>query len=261
MIDDYVGPRRMQHLHTAVQQGAAEQDTAQNHDMQEDAAVESAAQPHKVPSSSEYTISVQDVREHLRSKGLSKSKDTVQRWCRTGELSCQKRGVLNRYFTTEASLLSLEKRLLPDMIAETIGEATSEQEDAAANAPAYTGMQVHSPEDTAAYSGKPLHEGADDEPPVDEPTNTEHTSPTAPKASGLEVENKVLREQLALQADQIEFLKEEVRSNREQRGAVVQISNRMLETLETISIGGRLERPKTSDPATYPPADGERSRV
>lgn len=247
MIEDYVGPRRMQHMHTAVPQRAAGQDKAQKNDMQEDAAVESAAQLHAVPSPGEFTISVQDVREHLRSKGLSKSKDTVQRWCRNGELTCQKRGVLNRYFTTEASLLALEKKLLPDMIAETIGEATGVQEDAAAHAPAYTGTQVH--------------EGAESQPLVDEPIKAEHTSPTSPDTSGLAVENRALREQLALQADQIEFLKEEVRSNREQRGAVVQISNRMLETLESMAIGGRLERPKSSDPVTYTDIDASTDRV
>ncbi|MEL7048469.1 MAG: hypothetical protein AAFO75_05825, partial [Pseudomonadota bacterium] len=63
------------------------------------------AQPPIAPTAEDYTISVEQVREHFKSKGLSKSKDTVQRWGRSGELDCQKRGVLSRYFTTEVSVV------------------------------------------------------------------------------------------------------------------------------------------------------------
>ncbi len=73
----------------------------------------------------DYTISVEQVREHFRSKGLTKSKDTVQRWCRTGDLDCRKLGLLSRYFTTETSLLMLERKLLPDLIAENAGQVRS----------------------------------------------------------------------------------------------------------------------------------------
>ena len=44
------------------------------------------------------------------------------------------------------------------------------------------------------------------------------------------------------------ILQEEIRSGREQRGAAVQISNRVLQTLEAIAIGGRLERTTQSEP-------------
>ena len=68
-------------------------------------------------------------------------------------------------------------------------------------------------------------------------------------------ENAGLRDQLKSKDSEIEFLREEVRTARDQRGAVVQISNRMLETLETIAIGGRLARPKGDagdQPVRYP---------
>ncbi len=76
-------------------------------------------------------------------------------------------------------------------------------------------------------------------------------APITTDLSRLTAENEGFREQLKNRDCQIEFLQEEIRSGREQRGAVVQISNRMLETLETMAIGGRLERPKTSDPVRY----------
>ena len=94
---------------------------------------------------------MEQVRQHFRSKGVSKSKDTFQRWCRTGELFCQKRGVLNRYFTPEASLNVLDPKLQPDWIAETSGEI----------APPETPVQLHTAAASDAHSGMPLNEGAD----------------------------------------------------------------------------------------------------
>ena len=91
MTDHYIAPRRTVQLHAPVSQPDAAEETLQNNDLQQDAGVFSGTQKQPLPSPEDYTISVEQVREHFRSKGLSKSKDTVQRWCRTGELTCQKR--------------------------------------------------------------------------------------------------------------------------------------------------------------------------
>lgn len=263
MNDNYMGSRRLVPLH------AAAQNKAESNDLQQDAAASTEMQLHALPSPEDFTISVEQVREHFRSKGVFKSKDTVQRWCRTGELTCQKRGVLNRYFTTEASLKELEQKILPDMIADTSGEAKLVQLDAAADTPAHTDFQLHAGEDTAARSGTPQHK--DPEMQLHAAANSEPNEiiKSSSGLSHLEAENEGLRKQVELQNDQIEFLREEVRAARDQRGAVVQISNRMLETLETMAVGGRLDRPRqpggssqqSTDPVTMEQSQPVRDRV
>ena len=71
-----------------------------------------------------YVLSVEEIRARLLDVGLPKSKDTVQRYCREGTLSCLKLGMLRRYFATEDSV---------DVLIENL------QQDA----DAYNGMQVH----------------------------------------------------------------------------------------------------------------------
>lgn len=263
-MEHYLGARRTVPLHAAVQQDAVVEDTAQNNDLQQVAGAPNSTPEHATPRPEEFTISVEQVREHFRKKGVQKSKDTVQRWCRTGALSCQKRGYFNRYFTTEASLKALETKLLPDMIAETAGEmksADSEvQQVSAVPTDADSGVQLHSPEDAAARPGMhqvetaaPPHAAAFND-PKDRTANWE----------GVIAENAGLREQLKSKESEIEFLREEVRAARDQRGAVVQISNRMLETLETITIGGRLERindVSQGNPVRYQPQNPDRRAV
>lgn len=258
MNDQLIGTRRPEPLH------ASAQSTAQNNDMQQVAADAEDMQLHALLSPEDFTISVEQVREHFRSKGLSKSKDTVQRWCRTGELTCQKRGVLNRYFTTEASLLELERKLLPDMIADGVDtkpSASSVQPDAAAIPKQIIGVPLHEDVDAPARSETPEHEGIQVQTHATAPAADVPLQTTAPDMSRLQAENDGLREQLKNRDGQIEFLQEEIRSAREQRGAIVQISNRMLETLETIAIGGRLERPKPTEPVRYPHTLEEESEV
>lgn len=237
MKDEYIQPRRSMPHYAAEQRGFAAKDALEIQGIQQDAGASNDLQRKALPSPEDFTISVEQVREHFRSKGLTKSKDTVQRWCRNGDLTCQKRGVLGRYFTTETSLLELERKLLPDMIAENAGAISSikteVQPHAAEVAPDRSGLQVDAAEDANAYSS------IQEQVQVDAPA---HSGDTNPEVARLSAEVIGLNAQLKNRDSQIEFLQEEIRSGREQRGAVVQISNRMLETLETMAIGGRLER-------------------
>ncbi|MFC6583694.1 hypothetical protein [Sulfitobacter aestuariivivens] len=233
-------------MHTA-------EDTEQNNDLQEDTAAHDDVQVHAASLPEDYTISVEQVREHFRSKGFSKSKDTVQRWCRTGDLDCQKRGVLGRYFTTETSLLSLEQKLVPDMIAENSKPQFSGQPemqpDAAASEATRSMMPVHAEVDEPARSD--MQENAVSEKPEHAAARTEvpQQGRAVPLNVGEELakltaENLGLREQLTEAKENNQFLREEIVSARGQRGDVVTIAERMLGTLETIAIGGRLERPR-----------------
>lgn len=135
MTSDFLSPRRLEPLHGPAPQPHAGEDTPLNSGLRRDAAIDISVQAHAAAEIEDYTISVDQVREHLRGKGLIKSKDTIQRWCRAGDLDCQKLGLLGRYFTTETSLSALEQKLLPDMIAEQTGrvklDAGALQQDAA----------------------------------------------------------------------------------------------------------------------------------
>jgi len=286
MLDDYIGARRSTPLHDPVQEDAGGEDTAQTKEMQGDAGARSNVQE-PAPSQDErdieeYIISVEQVRAHFRAKGLQKSKDTVQRWCRSGDLACRKRGVLNRYFTTEASLKQLEAKLLPDMVADGLGEASGpERSDlqvhaavgAAAHDPAQGGMQLHAPEGAPARSGmKPdlqLHDAATSDADNDDgraecaaplaspaaaPASEAPTLPApAPTSEGAPItitssgEVAHLRAQLASKESEIEFLREEIRAARSERSNVVQISHRMMEAMETMVIGGKVDRLNTVD--------------
>ena len=233
-------------LHEAVQHDAAASNTSQNNDLQEGAAAYSGMQVHEPDRAEDFTISVEQVREHFRSKGLHKSKDTIQRWCRSGDLTCQKRGVLNRYFTTETSLKNLEAKLLPDMVAEGAGEEKQfpldeVQPHTAVDEAVSNSMQVHAGRNAAARSGMQqelqVHAGASD------PEATQETSATPVKSPSHEEIR--LREQLKSKDSEIEFLREEIRATRAERGNVGAISNRMMEAMETMVVGGKVDRLKT----------------
>jgi hypothetical protein len=161
--------------HEAAMQRDAVENTPENKAIQVHAAVQSYATPVEntegsdLPAIEEYTISVEQVRDDLRARGLAKSKDTVQRWCRSGDLDCRKRGVLNRFFTTEASLNKLERKLLPDMIAEEVGPvmphaaahaetSSSNQTDAPSDTEERSRVQLHAPDDAGASTGMPMRD-------------------------------------------------------------------------------------------------------
>ncbi len=98
-------------------------------------------QPAAERSSDDYTLSVDDIRARLFSIGIEKSKDTIQRYCREGDLECEKFGMLRRYFATPESV----DRLLAKLEA-----------DAAAS----IDLQVHEPAHSSVQDDEEQHEPA-----------------------------------------------------------------------------------------------------
>lgn len=258
---DHIGPRRIEPVHAPASPPYAAVDTAQDNDLQLDAEPTASMQHPVPPATEDYTISVEHVRDHFRGKGLTKSKDTIQRWCRMGDLDCQKRGVLGRYFTTETSLLELQQKLLPDMIAENSAAAVV-QPDAAADDANHTDVRLHATADEPARRGMPSDKADDAAARSDAPV----TGVAAPlhdteELAKLRAENAGLRDQLGEAKENAQFLREEIVSARGQRDDVVKIAEQMLGTLETIAVGGRLERPQrqgsqpdqTANPARFEP--------
>jgi len=259
MNDQLFGARRSVPLHATVLPSDAAENTLENSTLQQDTAVEPGVQDHTPLSTDDYTISVQQAREHLRSKGLTKSKDTIQRWCREGDLDCQKLGVLGRYFTTETSLLSLEQKLLPDMMADGAGARAAARRGTPLQPEVdHQHAQRHAGVETSDHVDVPLHADADtaasDSMQQPMPSNAAASKgmPRSAEVAELRAEVSGLAKQLEQAQEMNQFLREEIVSSRGQRGDVVKIAEQMLGTLETIAIGGRLER--TKQPSSAPQA-------
>ncbi len=92
----------------------------------------------------------------------------------------------------------------------------------------------------------------------------------AAEVATLHAENRELREQQKRDREEIAFLRDEVTFNRSLKTDFAQTSHRLLETLETLAIGGRLERGKSDvqqatstpvEPVRYQQADIDQSVV
>lgn len=249
MNNQLIGAQRGTPLHEPVSPAQDNENTLEASHVQLGAAERALAQPLATPKAEDYTISVEQVREHFKSKGLSKSKDTVQRWCRTGDLDCQKRGVLGRYFTTEASLQGLENKLLPDMIAENAGAVAAastgmKPKDDAPSDSANTHAAEFGNERTEAQRHAAADTSERSSLQVDAPDVA--TAHSDPQLAELKAQVSGLTSQLEQAQEINQFLRDEIVSARGQRGDVVKIAEQMLGTLETIAVGGRLERSKTT---------------
>ena len=154
-------------LHEAAKPEVQQDETAKNKDLQDGAAPVQVHADSPLPDS-DFTLSVDEVRQRLREQEIEKSKDTIQRYCRNGELACRKLGMFKRFYATENSVTKLIDNLQPDASAVQV-HASAQTEDEAP-------VQVHeaAPEDDpeekttdtndmheAASSGTHLHEGAD----------------------------------------------------------------------------------------------------
>jgi len=215
-------------------------------------------------SASDYTVSVDEVLIRLHEIGIDKSKDTIQRYCREGDLDCEKLGMLRRYFATEKSVTKLIEKLQPDAEAlsvKQVHEAVPVQEQKREQAHAGTSSR-----DNEANQNpyQPAHSDTQ----VDEVEITKPLSPDAPATGSKQVvadqvQIATLAATVEAQDSLISVLKdtnkqlwEEVVDSRGNRKDVTKISERMLLTLEAMALGGRLEPPK-QDPKPARPASGE----
>lgn len=150
-----------------------QENTAENKPLQEVAAPmqadTGAVQEHEAApkTDADYSLSVDDVRRLLHEKGISKSKDTIQRYCREGDLECRKLGMLKRYYATEASLQKLQEKMQADAPASTsiqVHEAVEPEQSPEPTAEETIHESVNENSETEAHeaapSGMQLHEGA-----------------------------------------------------------------------------------------------------
>lgn len=195
------------------------EDTAQQSPVQEvaepvqDDAVPLQVHEASIPVTKDYTISVDDIRIKLHDIGISKSKDTIQRYCREESLDCKKLGMFKRYFATEKSVEKLIEKIQSDATA-----SNSTQVHAGADVELEKKLQVHEdaterdvPENNASHAGASnsmqVHEDAR--------TTMNEEAPEANSYAGKIVE--MLEKQIDDKDKTISFLQEELVAR---RGAV-----------------------------------------
>jgi len=213
---------------------------------------------------SEYSVSVDEVLIRLHEIGIDKSKDTIQRYCREGDLDCEKLGMLRRYFATENSVIKLMEKLQPDAEALSVKQV-------------HEAAPVQAPKREQVHAGASIRDNEENQNPhqpahsdtlADEVENTKPAKLDAPATSGeqvtaYQVQIATLTATTEAQDSLISVLKdtnkqlwEEVVDSRGNRKDVTKISERMLLTLEAMALGGRLEPPK-QDPEPEHSASGE----
>lgn len=172
----------------------------------------------EVPFSSDpyetYPLSVDDIRSQLFALGISKSKDSIQRYCREGTLTCVKLGMLRRYYATEESVAVLVETLKNDtascngvplhegadslMQARDVGEDGAEKlHAAAADENMAENKGLHAP----ASNITQVHEGSDIG------TKLHEALPTASVGS----DEKPAKQEIAADPQMLDFLKEQLR--------------------------------------------------
>lgn len=114
----------------------------------------------------DFVVSVSEIQIRLLEAGISKSKDSIQRYCREGFLSCRKLGMMRKYYATEDSVSALVFNLQQDAGAENgmqLHEGASsniqlekQNSDAENQDPEPERIQPHAPAD----SGRQVHESA-----------------------------------------------------------------------------------------------------
>lgn len=215
---------------TPAPAAAAAPDTAQPSPLQEPAAPVQGHAPANQDDAAppltdeDFVLSVNDIRVKLENLGISKSKDSIQRYCRDGLLEWRKLGMFNRYYVTERSVEKLIDTLRLDEAA-----ASGTQEHEAPSEEISDGVQVH--EDAASEKTNRDNELQD-------------TAPAEPQVhagarnSGLEDEPLVieLRRTITRMEEGIEFLQDELRDRRQQTKALSAVIDAFQKNAETANL-------------------------
>ncbi|WP_220747222.1 MULTISPECIES: hypothetical protein [Jannaschia] len=262
MNDHFLGPRRNVPVHATNQTSASVEPALQTND-------EPGANPSEQPlpqTPEQHWLTVEEAVSYCADQGLSRTAKTVRKWAERsfhlpdGEVLAQREDTLwGRY----------RWKIEAESLARKVAEELSRERDAGRE-PAQTGANVTAevpPNEGAnipSNLAEPVRPGSNVfgakrdqktpsvliEPSAEkiEPVHTgahklEVSQVGSDETARLKTEVKELREQLKVRGEEITFLREEIVSARGQRGDVVKIANQMLGTLETIAIGGRLERP------------------
>lgn len=163
-----------------------------------------------------YPLSVDDIRSQLLALGISKSKDSIQRYCREGTLACVKLGMLRRYYATEESVAALVETLKNDT-ASYNGVPLHEGAGSLMYSKNDSGEQLHAAAaDENMAENKGLHAPASTNMQVHEGSDTGTKLHKALPAASLVSDEKPAKQELAADPQMLDFLKDQLRVKDEQ---------------------------------------------
>jgi len=229
----------------------------------------------------EVWLTVDEAVAYCEGQGLSRTAKTIRKWAERsfnvpeGEVVSRREDTLWGRYRWKIELRSLERKVAEELSREA--DVTRELVQTGANTQAKQPneiSQVSSPNvtepvrtsaDEVAKVGLEKSPTNSNEPLVDVRTRATSLSVSdvdATVLATLKAENKELRKQQDRDLDEIKFLREEVTFNRSLKSDFAQNSQRLLETLETVAIGGRLDRTaRSSTEAASEPSRAVRYRT
>lgn len=227
-------------------------------------------------------LTVDEAVARCEGRGLSRTAKTIRKWAERsfnlpeGEVVSDREDTLWGRYRWKIEQKSLDRKITEEL----------SREAALTNKPVQTGanitddMQSEITQKTPTNPSEPVQTGAINTTQDDlgeQPSNKSeratdvrtraHVLPVSginsDELARLRAENEGLRNQQERDQDEIKFLREEVTFNRTLKTDFAQNSKQLLETLETLAIGGRLERPTrhAAHPVRYRPDEVEGDRV
>lgn len=220
-------------------------------------------------------LTVEEAVTYCTEQGLSRTAKTLRKWAERsykipeGEVVSDREDTLWGRYRWKIERASLERKVAEELGREraTQGEpvqtgahfhADVRSKDAATASP-HPSEPVRTRANAPAKAASEISNAPKAAPPLGatEPVRTgSHDDVTGEQLATLRAENRALREQQKRDREEIGFLREEVTFNRSLKTDLAQNSHRLLETLETMAIGGRLERPtqkQPTEPVRYQP--------
>ncbi len=217
-------------------------------------------------------LTVDEAVAYCEEQGLSRTAKTIRKWAERsfnipeGEVVSRREDTLWGRYRWKIEQASLARKVADELSREPVQTGANVSDDGAPeisdvatsnpSEPVQTGATKSQPRSTFSKGSHPS------EPPTDVQTGSTESSVTDEVAT-LRAENRELRKQQDRERSEIEFLREEVTFNRSLKGDFANNSSRLLETLETLAIGGRLERGggKREEPVRYQQGEVERGEV
>jgi len=227
--------------------------TATNKD--EPGANPSEPMPKSTTSFAEVWLTVDEAVTYCGTQGLSRTAKTIRKWAERsfnipeGEVVSQREDTLWGRYRWKIEQSSLERKVAEELSREQVqtGANVSEQttSEISGTTPSNPSEQVQTSADrlgtrdadsVGSNQSEPL-------PEVQDGVRTRSAAqPVSTELATLRAENKELLKQQERDRDEITFLREEVTFNRSLKTDFAQNSHRLLETLETVALGGRLDR-------------------
>jgi hypothetical protein len=222
--------------------------------------------PSNQPEFEEVWLKVDEAVAYCTSQGLSRTAKTIRKWAERsfnipeGEVVSRREDTLWGRYRWNIEKVSLERKVAEEL--------SREQENG--REPVQTSLNnskldhADSFDLASSNSTKTVRTGADDqtqnevnaieatkrkliEPLVDHVrTGSDINAGSLSELATLRAENKELRLQQDRDRDEITFLRDEVTFNRSLKTDFAQTSHRLLETLETLAIGGKVSRSEKS---------------